>query len=88
MAGLEMPRNQEAPDDKSPDKVLRYLDCAVIDRTHKMMVDNGAEPFDTVRGLFHEGNPLYDGSGFHEKTHTEIAVRTDECIIGYFRPRD
>ncbi|CAN5231999.1 hypothetical protein BH11PSE2_BH11PSE2_21570 [soil metagenome] len=82
-----MPVNQVAANDKSPDKVLRYLDFAVIDRLHKMMTDAGQEPFDTVRALFHEGDEIYAGSGFHQKTHSEIAVRNDECIVGLFIPR-
>ena len=86
-AGMSMPRNQEAPNDKSPDKVMRYLDFAVIERLHQMMVDLGREPFDTVRALFHEGLEIYEGSGFRDKTHSEIAVRNDECILGYFIPR-
>lgn len=85
--GMEMPKNQTAPNDKSPDMVLRYLDCAVIDRLHQMVTDLGLAPFDTVRALFPEGPELYGGSGFREKTHSEIAVRNDGCIIGYFRPR-
>ena len=85
--GMEMPKNQEAPNDKSPDMVLRYLDNAVIDRLHRMMVDNGYEPFDTVRALFPEGTEMYPNSGFKEKTHSEIAVCNDGCILGYFLPR-
>jgi hypothetical protein len=86
-AGMAMPENQQAPNDRSPDMVLRYLDHAVIERLHQMIKENKLEPFDTVRALFREGNPAYDGSGFWEKTHTEIAVRTEACIIGYFLPR-
>ena len=84
---MEMPVNQTAPNDKSPDMVLRYLDCAVIDRLHRMVTDAGMPPFDTVRALFPEGAQIYAGSGFREKTHSEIAVRNDSCILGYFRPR-
>ena len=86
-AGMEMPRNQEAPNDKSPDKVMRFLDCAVIDRLHEMVGEIGLEPFDTVRALFHEGDEIYKDSGFKDKTHSEIAVRNDDCILGYFIPR-
>jgi hypothetical protein len=52
------------------------------------MVDEGGQPpFDTVRSLFHEGKELYDDSGFWDKTHTEIAIRTEACILVYFLPR-
>jgi hypothetical protein len=86
-AGMPLPENQEAPNDKSPDKVMRYLDHAVIERLHQMAEDTDLPPFDTVCALFHEGRPVYDTSGFWEKTHTEIAVRTEACILGYFLPR-
>jgi hypothetical protein len=86
-AGMALPTNQDAPNDKSPDLVMRYLDHAVIERLHKMAEETGLPPFDTVRALFHEGFPAYPGSGFREKTHTEIAVRTESCILGYFLPR-
>jgi hypothetical protein len=85
--GMEMPVNQSAPNDKSPDMVMRYLDNAVIDRLHKMVENEGGASFDTVRALFPEGKELYPGSGFKNKTHSEIAVRTEKCIIGYFLPR-
>lgn len=84
---MEMPTNQEAPNDKSPDMVLRYLDNAVIDRLHRMVEANGLEPFDTVRALFPEGTEMYPNSGFKEKTHSEIAVCNERCILGYFLPR-
>ncbi|HEY5105928.1 MAG TPA: hypothetical protein VII73_04040 [Caulobacteraceae bacterium] len=86
-AGMALPKNQEAPNDKSLDKVLRYLDHAVIERLHQMVEEARQSSFDTVRSLFHEGNELYDESGFWDKTHTEIAVRTEACVIGYFLPR-
>lgn len=43
-------------------------------------------PFDTVRGMFTEGHPLYDGSGFHEQSHVQIAVRNPALIKGVFLP--
>lgn len=88
-AGLPLPENAAAPKDESPDLVMRYLDCAVMNHLHSWMdepdVHEGFEPFDTVRGLFGEGQPLYEGSGFREKTHSQIAVRNPQCIKGIFR---
>ncbi|MBF0305832.1 MAG: hypothetical protein HQL41_09325 [Alphaproteobacteria bacterium] len=69
---------------RDEDHVLRYLDCAVIRRLHGAM-DKAGEPFETVRGLFTEGNQLFPGSGFQEKTHVQIAVRSTGNIKGYFR---
>jgi hypothetical protein len=68
------------------DHLLRYLDCAVIRRLHAAM-DAAKDPFETVRGLFTEGRELFPGSGFKEKTHIQIAVRSSENIKGYFRVR-
>jgi hypothetical protein len=87
LAGMEMPQNQTAPNDQSPDKVMRYLDHAVVERLHRMVEDADQPSFDTVRSLFHEGKELYAGSGFTDQTHSEIAVRNPDCILGYFIPR-
>jgi hypothetical protein len=35
--------------------------------------------------MFVEGEELYDGAGFHEKTHVQIAIRNPKMIKGYFR---
>jgi hypothetical protein len=90
--GKPMPRNQNNPKGKDKDKLFRNLDCAVIRYLHDSIEEtikvNGAtklERFDTVRGTFSEGEPVYPGGGFYEKTHTQIAVRTLRCIKGVFR---
>jgi len=87
----KMPVNQSLPGDKTGDKVLRYLDCAVMKRLHsiielKRKSDPTVSPFDTVRAVFGEGVPIYEGSGFREKTHVQIAVRNPDCIKGIFLP--
>ena len=43
--------------------------------------------FQTVRGVFVEGDPAYAGAGMRTKTHIQIAVRDPACILGYFKPR-
>lgn len=93
-----LPENRDPKTVRPGDKLLRYLDCAVIQHLHKNIEDEAREqidegltpsvsPFDTVRGLFPEGENLYPGGGFYSLTHTQIAVRTDTSIVGYFRPR-
>ncbi len=47
----------------------------------------GAPYYQTVRGVFVEGEAAYEGSGFQSKNHLQIAVRDPSCILGYFRPR-
>lgn len=70
------------------DLLLRYLDCAVINYCHQIREKEKLESFDTVRGVFFEGGPLFSGSRMREKTHIQVAVRSPKSIIGYFRPKD
>jgi hypothetical protein len=64
------------------DLLRRPLDCLVIEHLLKKHKD-----FDSVRGLFPEGKPLYAGSGFRTKDHIQICIRNTDCIKGYFLPR-
>jgi hypothetical protein len=68
------------------DLLLRNLDCAVINYLHEHAEAQYNISFDTVRGLFPEGKPLYPDAGFRDKTHVQICVRNPACILGYFRP--
>lgn len=68
-----------------PEDWRRRLDCAVIRRLHQILRVSGAEPVDTVRGIFTEGDPIYVGSKFLEKTHVQIAVTNRDCIKAIFR---
>lgn len=42
--------------------------------------------YQTVRGVFVEGQPAYPGAGIMLKSHVQVAVRDQRCIIGFFRP--
>lgn len=75
---VELPPN-------GPDGLLRRLDCAVIQMVHAIRRDRSDQPVDTVKGVFIEGRPVYEGSGFYERTHIQIAVRNLDCIKGVFR---
>jgi hypothetical protein len=91
-AGLTMPVNRSAPGQPNADRVLRYLDCAVIRHLHSIMEaqpqdSSSIEPFDSVRGMFTEGARVYPKGGFRQKSHVQIAVRNMECIKGVFLPR-
>jgi hypothetical protein len=68
-----------------PDRLMRNLDCAVINYLHVSRAASNRPPFDTVRGIFQEGDPIYQDAGFREKTHVQICVRNLECIKGVFR---
>ena len=69
------------------DKYLRPLDCAVIQLLCTAYSDK-KEAFDTVRGIFPEGDELYPNAGFQAKNHIQIAVRNPNAIKGFFRPLD
>ena len=84
--------NKPMPENKNiggnSDLLLRNLDCAVIQHLHvTASIENELE-FDSVRGLFREGEPIYPSAGFYEKTHIQICIRNKNCIKGYFSPRD
>lgn len=85
LSGKPIPQNKNIKNNK--DLLLRYLDCAVIENLHEERKRSGAKEFDTVRGLFQEGNSIYQNSGFLEKTHIQICVRNPNCIKGFFKPR-
>ena len=82
----ELPVNRNIG--KNTDLLIRELDCAVIERIHlyNHMVD-GNDEYDSVRGAFIEGKPVYPGSGFRDRTHIQICVRNPNCIKGYFAPK-
>lgn len=65
------------------DLLLRYLDCAVIEDLHKDRKECGDRPYDSVRGVFFEGKPIYGTSGFMEQSHIQICVRNPNCIKGF-----
>jgi hypothetical protein len=80
--GEGMPRNSKP---KSGVSLVRRLDCAVIEMLHQLRQDAGLDAYDTVFGVFDEGDEAYPGAGFKEKTHIQLAVRNPDVIIGYFR---
>ncbi|MEO8147295.1 MAG: hypothetical protein ABI723_06650 [Bacteroidia bacterium] len=82
----ELPKNKPLKTGK--DLVLRNLDCAVIETLHLTRIENKLPSFDTVRGVFWEGNDLYDNAGFKEKNHIQVCVRNPNCIKGFFIPRE
>jgi len=79
--GKQLPYNRVGDD-----KVIRDLDCAVIEQIHDLNISNKEKFFDSVRGLFIEGKEVYEGSGFRSKTHIQICIRNPNCIKGYFNP--
>lgn len=96
--GEELPENKDISADKHKDKILRELDCKVIEFMHDQILLQVAEDisaqgyselklFDSARGVFTEGGPAYTGAGMVEKTHIQICIRNLNCIKGFFLPR-
>ncbi len=84
VAGEQLPSNRGGPD-----HLLRHLDCAVVRQLHAIRDEARQPAVDTVRGVFVEGPPLYEGSGFPAKTHVQVCVGNPRVIRGIFRvPRE
>lgn len=95
---LSLPLNMDVPSDPNKDKLLRRLDCAVIEYMHEEKIKEAKEdltnhgfirnlPFDSTRSIFTEGAPVYEGAGIHDKNHIQICIRNMNCIKGFFLPR-
>lgn len=84
-AGMPLPQNTDIGTSK--DKLIRKLDCSVIQTVHLINQDANKRAYDSVKGVFWEGHPLYPNAGFAEKNHIQICVCNPNCIKGYFLPR-
>lgn len=73
------------PVNKGTVKKFRELDCAVINVCVDRLTERGFA-FDTVRGAFLEGPPIFPGTTLSAETHIQLAVRNTDCILGVFRP--
>jgi hypothetical protein len=82
---LVLPKNIVSP---SGELLQRYLDCAVIEAAHELNEILKEPDYDSVRGVFFEGDDLYENAGFKEKNHIQIAIRNQDCIKGFFIPRE
>lgn len=82
--GKELPANRNVG--CNTDLLLRDLDCAVIQRVHQYNKETGRESFDSVRGVFLEGEPIYENGGIMQKTHIQLCIVNPNCIKGYFKP--
>lgn len=93
-----LPTNKDLSSDRYKDLVLRELDCAVIEYLHQKIDEayrndikekgfSELRYFDTARGMFTEGGPVFDGAGVQSKNHIQVCVRNLNCIKGFFVPR-
>ena len=59
------------------------LDCLVINKFVLFMEQFTGQQgilFQTVRGVFEEGRPLFPGSAIRSQSHVQIAVRDVQCL--------
>lgn len=84
--GRKLPINKTVG--HSSDLLMRELDCAVIESIHDFRKRKYFTPFDSVKGVFWEGDQLYPNAGFREKNHIQICVINPNCIKGFFLPRE
>jgi hypothetical protein len=93
-----MPVNRDLSTDLHKNKLLRVLDCTVIEFMHTYIAKqykrdkiargfSNLKIFDSTRGVFTEGGPIYSGAEIFEKTHIQICIRNSNCIKGFFLPR-
>lgn len=87
LSGIKLPINVDPSPLPPKDRILRKLDCAVIESLHELTRNAGLPAFDSVKGVFWEGKELYPGAGFMEKNHIQIAIINPNCIKGFFLPR-
>ena len=96
--GKTLPKNVDLGSDRHHDKLLRLLDCTVIENMHKLIKQSYANDisekgystapiFDSTRGAFYEGGPAFEGAGISKKSHIQICIRNLNCIKGFFIPR-
>ncbi len=97
-SGKSLPENRDLSKDKFRDKILRELDCAVIEFMHSEIYNqvqtdikekgfSELKIFDSARGVFTEGGPAFEGAGIFEKSHIQVCIRNLNCIKGFFLPR-
>ena len=93
-----LPKNKDIKNDHHKDKLIRELDCAVIQYMYQKIDEqfksdiltkgfSEFDYFDTVRGIFTEGGPAFEGAGIQKKNHIQICIRNINSIKGFFIPR-
>ena len=83
--GIKLPEN-ESVSTGDFDWLKRHRDCFVLNATIPGLGEVVGRPFQTVRGVFQEGEPAFTGAGIKLKSHIQLAVRDPRAIIGYFQP--
>lgn len=96
--GKDLPKNKDIKVDLHKDKLIRELDCSVIEFMHQTILEqrelqisskgfSDYKIFDSAKGVFIEGGPAFPGAGIQNKSHIQICIRNSNCIKGFFMPR-
>ncbi len=85
---IPIPENKSPRGFESIDHVCRYRDCAVINWCLDLLEQQRVARYQTVRCVFTEGEPAFEGSKIMSKSHIQIAIRDPSCILGFFRPQN
>ena len=83
--GITLPTNQSVGM-SDYDWLRRERDCFVLNKVIPEIEKDDGMTYHSVRGVFQEGDPAFDGAGIKLKSHIQIAVRDPQAIIGYFLP--
>jgi hypothetical protein len=87
-AGIPVPVNRAAKGEADGDKLIRDLDCGMINWSLDFLSREEHQFYHTVRCAFSEGAPVFEGSKIFTESHIQVAVRDPRVILGYFRPAD
>lgn len=60
--------------------INRFLDSAVINTVDYLRRANKLSKYDSVMGMFEDGQPIFPGSAIKDKTHRQIAIRNADCL--------
>ena len=74
-SGQELPTNT---------KYYHRLDCLVINTATDFAANKLKTPYDTVRGPFLEGDPVFPNPKLFDKSHIQIAVRNCAALVELF----
>jgi len=74
-AGVSLPKNC---------KGQNRLDCPVINTATDYAEKSLGTPYDTVRGPFPEGKPVFPGSAILDRSHIQVAVRDSKALAELF----
>lgn len=91
---VKLPENKNHNKDTHNDKLIRELDCAVIEYCHiqiekeiKSSLGSHLKTYDSVRGIFTEGGEAFPGAGIQKKNHIQVCIRNTNMIKGFFIPK-